>query len=162
RNHRAEVKADRLNPPNAMEAVTEKRILRFSVFEADLSTRELRKHGARVRLQDQPFQVLALLLQRPGELVTRDQIVKALWPADTCVDYHHSLNTSINKLGEVLNDSASPPRFIETLPKRGYRFLGEVSVVGTAPAGEKPAEPAPERAAIDQLPEAPRGMVRVL
>jgi len=148
------------------EIQPEKRILRFSIFEADLGTRELRKNGLRIRLQDQPFQVLALLLQRPGELVTREEIVKTLWPADTFVDFDHSLNTSINKLREVLNDSASTPRFIETLPKRGYRFLGDVASVGgnagVAPVAPAASLPEAEPASKDELPQASRGSVRTL
>ena len=100
--------------------------VRFSVYEADLRTGELRKHGNRLRLQDQPFQVLSLLLERPGELVTREELRQKLWPADTFVDFDHSLNTAINKLRETLGDSSTEPRFIETLPRRGYRFIAPV------------------------------------
>jgi eukaryotic-like serine/threonine-protein kinase len=101
-------------------------VVRFGVFEAHLKSGELRKHGVRVRLQDQPFQVLALLLQRPGDVVTRDEIQRALWPADTFVDFDHGLNKAINRLRDALGDSADTPRFIETLPKRGYRFIAPV------------------------------------
>jgi cholera toxin transcriptional activator len=107
----------------------EARVYRFSVFEADLRTGELRKKGVRVRLQDQPFQVLAAMLARPGELVTREELIKQIWPSDTFVDFDHSLNTAVNKLREVLGDSAATPKFIETLPKRGYRFLADVETV---------------------------------
>lgn len=100
--------------------------VRFNVYEADLRTGELRKHGNRLRLQEQPFQVLSLLLERPGELVTREELRQKLWPADTFVDFDHSLNTAINKLRETLGDSSSEPRFIETLPRRGYRFIAAV------------------------------------
>jgi len=102
---------------------TEKTIFRFGVFEADASSGELRKAGLRLRVQEQPFQVLILLLERPGEVVTREEVRKKLWPSDTFVDFDHSLNTVINKIREVLGDSAANPRFIETLAKRGYRFL---------------------------------------
>jgi len=102
-------------------------ILRFGVFEVDVRSGELRKQGVRVKLQDQPFQVLRLLLQHPGELVTRDELRSQIWPADTFVDFDNSLNTAINKLREALGDSADNPRFIETLPRRGYRFLASVS-----------------------------------
>lgn len=98
-------------------------VRRFSVFELDLRTGELRKHGMRVRLQEQPFQVLAMLLEKPGELVSREELRQKLWPADTFVDFDHGLNTTVNKLREVLADSAASPRYIETLPKRGYRFI---------------------------------------
>jgi eukaryotic-like serine/threonine-protein kinase len=105
-------------------------ILRFGVFEVDLRSAELRKQGVRVKLQDQPFQVLRLLLQHPRELVTRDELRSQIWPADTFVDFDNSLNAAINKLREALGDSADSPRFIETLPRRGYRFIASVSDVG--------------------------------
>jgi DNA-binding winged helix-turn-helix (wHTH) protein len=102
-------------------------ILRFGTYEVDLRAGELRKQGKRVKLQEQPFQVLAVLLQRPGEVVTREELRTQNWPADTFVDFDNSLNTAINKLREALGDSAENPRFIETLPRRGYRFLAPVS-----------------------------------
>jgi cholera toxin transcriptional activator len=102
------------------------RIARFGVFELDLAAGELRKNGAKLRLQDQPFQVLALLLERAGDVVTRDDLRQKLWPADTFVDFDHSLNTAVNKLRETLGDSASSPRYIETLARRGYRFIAPV------------------------------------
>jgi DNA-binding winged helix-turn-helix (wHTH) protein len=101
-------------------------IARFGVFEADLEARELRKHGRRVRLQDQPFAMLTMLLERAGNVVTREELRQRLWPADTFVDFDHSLNTAVNKIREVLGDSASSPRFVETVARRGYRFLGQV------------------------------------
>ncbi|HYX67918.1 MAG TPA: transcriptional regulator [Terriglobales bacterium] len=114
------------------------RALRFGVFEADLRTGELRKNGMRIRLQEQPFQVLAALLERPGEMVAREELRQRLWPADTFVDFDHSLNTAINKLREALGDSAGSPRFIETLARRGYRFLAPVEVIGGSEAEEAP------------------------
>jgi len=102
------------------------RIFRFGVFELDLVAGELRKSGVRIRLQEQPLQVLALLLERPGDVVTREELRQKLWPADTFVDFDHSLNTAINKLREALGDSASSPRYVETLARRGYRFLATV------------------------------------
>jgi DNA-binding winged helix-turn-helix (wHTH) protein len=102
------------------------RFARFGVFELDLAAGELRKSGAKLRLQEQPFQVLALLLERPGDVITRDEIRQKLWPADTFVDFDHSLNTAVNKLRETLGDSASNPRYIETLARRGYRFIAPV------------------------------------
>jgi DNA-binding winged helix-turn-helix (wHTH) protein len=99
------------------------RIARFGVFELDLAAGELRKNGAKLRLQEQPFQVLALLLERAGDVVTRDELRQKLWPSDTFVDFDHSLNTAVNKLRETLGDSASSPRYIETLARRGYRFI---------------------------------------
>src|ERR1700749_2866947 len=100
--------------------------LRFGVFEADLSTGELKKRGVRIRLQEQPFQVLAVLLSAPGTLVTRDELRSRLWTADTFVDFDHGLNKAINKIREALGDSAESPRFVETVSRRGYRFLAEV------------------------------------
>jgi DNA-binding winged helix-turn-helix (wHTH) protein len=100
--------------------------LRFSSFELDLRARELRKHGVRIKLQDQPFQILALLLEKPGEIVTREELRDRLWPADTFVDYDHSLNSAVKKLRQALSDDPDVPRFIETLPRRGYRFIAPV------------------------------------
>jgi TolB-like protein/DNA-binding winged helix-turn-helix (wHTH) protein/tetratricopeptide (TPR) repeat protein len=102
-------------------------VLRFGTFEADLRSGELRKQGKRIRLQEQPFQVLAILLQRPGDVVTREELRSRMWRKDTFVDFDNSLNTAINKLREALGDSADSPRFIETLPRRGYRFIAPVS-----------------------------------
>src|SRR6266436_55351 len=102
-------------------------ILRFGVFEVDRRAGELRKQGVRIKLQEQPFQVLAVLLQRPGEVVTREELRSQNWPPDTFVDFDNSLNTAINKLREALGDSADNPRFIETLPRRGYRFITPVT-----------------------------------
>jgi DNA-binding winged helix-turn-helix (wHTH) protein len=102
------------------------RIARFGVFELDLAAGELCKNGAKLRLQEQPFQVLALLLERAGDVVTREDLRQKLWPADTFVDFDHSLNTAVNKLRETLGDSASSPRYIETLARRGYRFIAPV------------------------------------
>ena len=104
-------------------------MVRFGVYEADLRSGELRKHGIRLRVQDQPFQVLCMLLERPGELVTREELRRRLWPADTFVDFDHGLNTAVNKLRDILGDSAASPRFIETLARRGYRFVGPAPVV---------------------------------
>ena len=104
----------------------------FGVFEIDIPAGELRKHGLRIRLQEQPFQVLAILLEHPGGVVTREELQKKLWPADTFVDFDHGLNKAISKIREALNDSAENPRFIETLARRGYRFLAEVRVPDAA------------------------------
>jgi len=110
------------------------RPIRFEDFELDTHTGELRKAGVKLKFGGQPSQVLAILLERPGELVTREQLQKRLWP-DTFVDVDHNLNTAINKIREVLGDSAESPRFVETLPRRGYRFIGEL---------ERPVEPVVE------------------
>lgn len=102
-------------------------VIRFGVFEADTRTGELRKHGRRVGLQEQPFRVLCLLLERPGELVTRQELRLKLWGADHFVDFEHGLNKAINKLREALGDDREAPRYIETLPRRGYRFIAPTS-----------------------------------
>ena len=109
-------------PPSSPD----RKILRFAVFEVDLAAGELRKNGTRIRLQEQPFQILVYLLDRAGEVVTREELRQKLWPADTFVDFDHSLNTAVNKLREALGDSASSPRYVETLARRGYRFLAPV------------------------------------
>ena len=109
-------------------------LLRFAVFEVDLAARELRKNGARIRLQEQPFQVLAALLQNAGRVVTRDELREKIWPADTFVDFDHSLNTAVNKIRESLGDSASSPRFVETLARRGYRFVAPVESIAAVSA----------------------------
>jgi DNA-binding winged helix-turn-helix (wHTH) protein len=101
-------------------------VARFDAFEVDLRAGELYKAGRKIKLQVLPFQALALLLERPGELVTREEFVKRLWPGDTFVDFDHSLNTAIKKLRQALGDDNKKQRFIETLPKRGYRFIGTV------------------------------------
>ena len=101
-------------------------VIRFGTFEADLRAGELRRNGSKIRLQDQPFQVLAVLLARPGELVTREELRAKLWPADTFVDFDHGLNAAVKRLRDALGDSAENPCFIETLARRGYRFLAPV------------------------------------
>ncbi len=120
-------------------------IFRFAAYEADPESGELRKSGVRLRVQEQPFQVLLVLLERPREIVTREDLRQKLWPADTFVDFDHSLNTVINKLREALSDSASNPRFIETLARRGYRFLAPVEFVekDTPPTDAPKPVPAP-------------------
>jgi len=99
-------------------------IMRFDAYEVHLRAGELYKAGRKIKLQVQPFQVLAILLECPGEVVTREELQKRLWPADTFVDFDHSLNTAIKKLRMALSDDKKKPRFVETLPKRGYRFIG--------------------------------------
>src|SRR5580765_3267571 len=101
-------------------------IIRFGAFEADLETGELRKAGAKVSLQVQPFQVLAFFLRHPGELVTREQLRSHIWPNDTFVDFDHALNTSVAKIRLAIDDDAEHPKYIETLPRRGYRFIAPV------------------------------------
>lgn len=127
------------------------RNVRFGVFEADLEAGELRKHGLRLKLPEQPFQILSMLLARPGEIVSREELRERLWPSDTFVDFDHGLNNAVMRLREVLGDSSDHPRFIETLPRRGYRFIAPVerksegangapeTGAGVAPAGEAEA-----------------------
>src|SRR5271168_234540 len=99
---------------------------RFGPYEVDLHTHELWKFGTRLKLAGQPFEILAVLLNRPGELVTREELRNCLWPSDTFVDFNHGLNAAVNKLREALSDSAENPRYVETLPRRGYRFIAPV------------------------------------
>src|SRR3984893_3723602 len=101
--------------------------LRFDEFEIDLQSAELWVRGNRTRLQDQPFQVLRVLLERHGEIVTRDELKRKLWPADTFVDFDDGLNTAVRKIRDALGDSAEKPRYIETIPRRGYRFVGRLA-----------------------------------
>ncbi len=118
----------------------EHRLLRFGVFEVDLTARELRKKDRRIRLQEQPLQVLVALLENAGKVVTREDLRQKIWPADTFVDFDHSLNTAVNKIRESLGDSASSPRFVETLARRGYRFIAPVDgALSPFPASAPPA-----------------------
>jgi DNA-binding winged helix-turn-helix (wHTH) protein/Tfp pilus assembly protein PilF len=112
------------------------RILRFGTFEVNPRPGELRKGGVRIKLHGQPFEVLAMLLERPGQVVTREELRLRLWPTDTFVNFDHGVNTAINKLREALGDSADNPRFVETLPRRGYRFLAGVEGPDRATAAE--------------------------
>lgn len=137
-----------------MGAAVPERRARFGLYEANLAAGELLKNGNKLRLQEQPFAVLAMLLDRAGQVVTREELRERLWAADTFVDFDHSLNTAINKLRDVLGDTASNPRFIETLPRRGYRFIAPVEWIGVdAIAAE------PESSAVDH--DLPRGDHRI-
>ena len=107
-------------------------VVRFDIFELDFQACELRKRGQRIRLQEQPFRVLSLLLERAGEVVTRDELRQKLWPADTFVDFDHGLNSAVARLRETLRDSAENPRFIATIAKRGYRFIAPLTDNGLA------------------------------
>ena len=162
------------------EPTKQKSIFRFGLFELVGGTGELRKDGKlRPRVQGQPLEVLLQLLSRPGDVVTREELRLQLWPADTFVDYDHSLNTAVNKLRDALSDSADNPRFIQTLPRRGYRFIASVEVV--ADGATRLAEPklsagvgAETSATVSSenrsfvlsdahdLPDAPRGVVQLL
>ncbi len=118
-------------------------LARFGAFEVDLDSGELRRSGVRISLQEQPFQLLAALLERPGELITREELRQRLWPADTYVDFDRSLNKAASKLREALGDSADTPRFIETIPRRGYRFVAPVESVGGEVKPELSPSPPP-------------------
>src|SRR5579883_1806110 len=122
------------------------RIFRFGAFEFCVETRELRKHGLRIKLSGQPASVLAMLVERPGEVITREELRKRLWPDGTYVDFEHSVNTAVKRLRQALGDSADAPRFIETLARNGYRFIAPVS-------GAK--EPLPSVAALSRRPVLP-------
>ena len=113
---------------------TTAQIVRFREFELDLRTGELRTNGHRLILQEKPFQLLTALLERPGEMVSREELIERLWPAGTFIDFDLGLNKAVNRLREALNDSAEHPHFIETFPKRGYRFVATVSGNGARPA----------------------------
>jgi DNA-binding winged helix-turn-helix (wHTH) protein len=150
-----------LNQPSAAASLR-----RFATFELDLRTGELRKGGIRLRLQQQPFQILAMLLERPGQLVTREELRQKLWPSDTFVDFDHGLNTAINKLRDVLNDPANAPRYIETLPRRGYRFIypieggGSTSAVISDSSTAQPSSITEDKGA--EFPKPPRAVPRIL
>jgi cholera toxin transcriptional activator len=150
------------------------RVVRFGIFEVDLVAGELRKKGAKVRLQEQPFQMLALLLARHGEVVTREELRQKLWPVDTFVDFDHSLNTAVNKIREALGDSATSPRYVETLARRGYRFIAPVEATAEteyassstrvgreAPSVRPSVDASPNRTDLD-LPIARRSVTRGL
>src|SRR2546423_13947039 len=109
-------------------------VRRFGVFEIDLHSGELRKNGIRLRLSGQPFQVLSVLVEHAGEVVTREELHSKLWPANTFVDFDHGLNNAVARIREVLNDSSDTPRYIETIPRRGYRFIGPSSAAARSGA----------------------------
>ena len=121
-----------------MESSKHSRIMRFGPFVADLETGELRRDGLKLALQVQPFQVLAILLKNSGGLVTREQLQSQVWPKDTFVDFDHGLNTAITKIRLALGDDAEHPSYVETLPRRGYRFIGPMDKAdsGTNSAGK--------------------------
>ena len=157
-----------------------KSIFRFGLYELDGGTGELRKDGVlRPRLQGQPLDVLLYLLSHADDVVTRDELRLLLWPTDTFVDYDHSLNTAVNKVREALNDSADNPRFIQTIPRRGYRFIASVEVAGDGASGsggpkqanslgaQTPATSSTENrnfvlSDAHDLPDAPRGVIQFL
>jgi len=159
-------------PEDTSESRTGRRY-RFGVFEADSATGELRRQGMRVKINAQPFQLLCLLLERPGEVLTREEISRRLWPDDTFVDFEHGVNSAINRIREALGDIASSPRFVETLARRGYRFVAPVERIGdlsaaqaaqadsASPAAESPAQSRGEAAA--EIPQSdPQLIDRIL
>src|SRR3954468_1117435 len=150
--------------PNSSGSSAQK--LRFGIYEADVRSGELSRDGVKVKLQEQPFQVLLMLLERPGEVISREELRERLWPADTFVDFDHSLNTAINKLREALRDSAANPRFIETKAKRGYRFIAPVQVVGDsaliAPQAVATSAEPEQPAEHPELPTVHRGWARIM
>ena len=164
-----------------MPDVSPVRGYRFGVFEADGASGELRRQGIRLRLNAQPFQLLMMLLERPGELVSREEICARLWPDGTFVDYEHGVNSAVNRIREALGDNAANPRFIETLARRGYRFIAPVTPVVSdqAPARGLAESDGPEAGEVvaaepaaglidhllttpEELPQAPHLLVRTL
>jgi DNA-binding winged helix-turn-helix (wHTH) protein len=149
-----------------------RRVFSFGVFEADEAGAELRKRGIRIKLHSQPFQVLLMLLERPSELVTREEMRQRLWGEDTFVDFDHGLNSAVNKIREALGDSASQPRYVETVSGKGYRFIAPVSRASVprsasprdAPAvlGNEPEIPRTVLSTQEELPAAPRKLTRLL
>src|SRR5580692_8213250 len=123
-----------------MESLQPNSVVRFGTFEVSLQSGEVRKAGLRIRVQQQPMKLLEILLEHPGEVVTREELRSRVWPSENFGDFDQALNIAIGKLRSALGDSAESPRFIETLPKRGYRFIADVSVVD-ADAGPKRQEP---------------------
>src|SRR5882724_10079995 len=124
------------------QSAEQPRILCFGSFEVDAVSGELRRQGLKIRLQDQPFRLLVLLLDHAGDVVTREKVRETLWPADTHVDFDHSLNTEVRKLREALGDSADTPRYVETIARRGYRFIAPVApppLIQTAHSADAPA-----------------------
>lgn len=150
------------------------RVFCFGVFEANEAEGELRKHGVRIKLHSQPFQVLVMLLERPSELVTREEMRQRLWGDDTFVDFDHGLNSAVNKIRDALNDSPSSPRYVETVSGKGYRFIAPVSQAPVSrgkPAASPPeappavlseAAPGGVLSTTEELPAPPRKLVRIL
>src|SRR5215472_3519897 len=114
------------------------RFIRFGPFELDVRAGELRKHGTRLRLRTQTLQILLILLEHPGEVVLREEIRQQLWPGDTTVEFDHSINTAVKRLRDALAEPAGKPRYIETLPRRGYRFIGQVEAESNPAAAIPP------------------------
>lgn len=128
-----------------MAEISSARLYRFGVFEADRTTGELRRQGIRVKINAQPFQVLLMLLDRPGEVLSREEISHALWSDGTFVDYEHGVNSAVNRIREALGDAASSPRYVETLARRGYRFVAPVQKINPDQEAPPPASREPEQ-----------------
>src|SRR6202795_832536 len=137
------ISAAKFGAVNMAAPVQTARALRFDIFELDLRAGELRKRGVRLRLQGQPLQVLAALLRRAGEVVTREELRGEIWAAGTFVDFDHSLHNAIARIREALGDSAEIPRYIETLPRRGYKFIAPVEEVQEEPTSQLPRQTTP-------------------
>ena len=151
-------------PSNPNSPLFSAQKIRFGIYEADVRAGELSRDGVKVKLQEQPFQVLLVLLEKPGEIVTREDLRERIWPADTFVDFDHSLNTAINQLRDALRDSSANPRFIETKAKRGYRFIAPVQFIGNGASDSSTLIPASvrEEARASELPRVHRGWTRAL
>ena len=134
---------------------------RFGAFEADASTGELRRQGIRIKLHAQPFQVLLMLLERPGEVLSREEISRALWSDGTFVDYDHGVNSAVNRIREALGDAANSPRFVETLARRGYRFVAPVETIANEFGAEPIAapQPSPSSTSLDSEPKSGNGIL---
>lgn len=139
-----------------------RRVFSFGVFEADEARGELRKHGIRIKLHAQPFQVLMLLLERPAEVVTREEMRQRLWGQDTFVDFDHGLNSAVNKIREALDDSAAQPRYVETVSGKGYRFIAPVTLRGADLAPLPPGTAGAILSTPEELPRARRKLVSTL
>jgi len=156
-----------------MPGDAERRVFCFGVFEADVAAGELRKHGVRIKLHSQPFQALVMLLEKPSEVVSREEMRQRLWGNDTFVDFDHGLNSAVNKIREALDDSASQPRYVETVSGKGYRFIAPVSQVPVtrrtvpgspvaASAGALDTPLSTVLSTLEELPAASRNLVRLL
>ena len=127
--------------------------IRFGCFELDAQSGELRRNGKKIKLQEQPFQVLTILLERPGEVLTREELTKRLWPDETYVDFERGLNKAVTRLRDALGDSAENPRYIETLPRRGYRFIAPIASSAVAVASGPPVARITPVAGVETRPE---------
>src|SRR6202790_1197308 len=143
-----------------MEPLRPTSVLRFGTYEVSLHSGEVRKAGLRIRVQQQPMKLLEMLLERPGEVVTREELQSRVWPNESFGDFDQGLNIAVGKLRSALEDSAENPRFIETLPKRGYRFIANVSVLDADVRSRKPESVAGDPAALEPKTE-PGHMVQV-